>query len=348
MLALGLGGMLLGLPRGQRLCGWSVLLAPVLACTLFAPVASARGYIVYGGSAILFATAGNWLATAMSQGRGLRSVALATLLAAALGECLWSVGIAQGMDGPAVCYFLGWDDGGPLIRQGEVRILPLADHTGDPDSFAIRTPATTAPTRRSRVLAHLSRGCFVFGIALLVATGTASRCWRRRSLAVWLSACVGITEAGLLTACPIPSYWDISTGLTLAAGEAVTLRVDVQANTSQALFGLRSGGEELSLFVPAHGECEVEWRIDGQLIPLQPRSRYETVCHWQDLPAIANVRGLWEFTLRNPGPTSLAISGWQRPDASGKSLTQLLASCVPAVEVRVRAQHTGTLLRLAY
>jgi hypothetical protein len=302
---------------------------------------------------MLFTSAGSWLAQVMRSSRFARTAALTTVLIAGIGQLLWSMAIAQGVDGPAVTYFLSWDDGGPVVRHDGVRILSLVDTNDESRLNAMPSSSAAETPRRSRALAYLARLVFVFGIALAVCVWSTSRRRRRYCIALWLAASVLLTEAGLSAACAMPTYWDLSQALQLAPGEALAVRIEVPAVRSEALLSRRAESQELSLFVPAHGPCEIEWRIDGRQIPLAPLLRHEAACRWSDLPAEARRldpehREHWEITLRNPGPQVLAVSGWQRSDTPGKTLADSSSSCLPAIEFRVREQSTGALRRLAF
>jgi hypothetical protein len=357
ILILGLIGLMAGgVTRDRGVVLWGIA-APWLACTLFAPAAGARGYIMYGTSVLWFAAAGGWLARTCRSG-GWRPVAATAVLVAALaGQLAWSAAIARGSMPLMIGYFLGWDDAACLWGQEPVRIVNLTgarelpavwpQARSRPQLALAPTPAPARPERRSRVLAFLSRIVFVFGLSLLLSGSIGDR---RRQFVVWswllLSAVAA--EAGFRSQAPLPVYREISGALTLAAGESTALQLQVSGQAVRELWELLSPERQLKLFLPAHESCRVEWTIDGEVIPIDSFEDNEAECDASQRQRLLRTASEWRITLTNPGTEPISIGGWHPVGAPGRSGTLTESDCLPGVEFRIRDRRTGRLVALGF
>lgn len=358
LLLIGAIGLCCTIERGRRLFVLAAVAAPVLACTLFAPSATARGYIVYGSSCLWFMAAGSVLSLLLRKPGALRWLGVLLTAIVLTGQLAWSWAAAMGYSGPVITYAYGWDDGAPLLmhRQPEVVSLTGQDAvpvlyggSGTPDSTHVyRETATEPSTRQSRILAYLSRLIFVLGACLLLSALCQRRTSRVACVLVTLGLTVVSTEVSLLMPNKQPTFWDMQ-AIVLDAGESVTVHIDLSSDVGAALRAqLARQDSQGALYVPATESCTVTWTTDGKNVPLGPISRQEAKC-LDALPLRSTQESAtWQITLTNATDGTLPIAGWQTLETPGKSQDVAAAACLPAIEFRVRETDTGRLLWLGF
>ncbi len=339
----------------ERWFGSAVLSAPVLACTVFAPVAGARGYIVYGMSVWLFACVGGGLAAGLRRG-GIAAVLTAIVSIAALaGQTAWGTAHLWGWLGPAKTYFLGWDDGWPVLRHAPAEVRSLTDHEPAPAAFggsaslvdagAVVTPPTQPIVRKSRVLAWLARFPFFFALALLSAA--VARCrTTRRALAVALVLLVPVgSELSLATLHDEPHPFDMSRGASINGGESATWRVRVSPHVlSEARRRVQVRQVRTGIYLRTSGPIELTCRAGDQRVTLLTPVQFLHECADQQSAESLLGQTEWVLTIHNPGLEPVWITGWQRPDLVDLELRGTAdGSASPAAELRLIRTDDGTL-----
>lgn len=361
VLALGFGACVF-VPRSgqQRRFGFAVLAAPVLACTVFAPAAETRGYVVYGMSIWLYCCLGGWLASGLRR-RGLVAILARSVLVLGLaGQLAWSTGHLWGWLGPAKTYFLGWDNGWPAVVHAPTRVLSLTGQEPTPAAFggndtlaeagAVETPPDQPVERVSRVLAWLARFPFFVGLAVLAAATAESRHQRRIAAGVLLLVLLAGSEWSVRTTRTMPEPLDIYRAVPIKGGEFIQYRVQV---SSQVRDDLRSRAVSrrgrLGLHVTATGPLEVAWEAGGRVNPVTVSGSLFVASIDQEREWEALMHPVWTWTIRNPHVETVWLMGWQRRLRPGRELFRASeAAALPAIEVRVINSTDGFLEMAAF
>jgi hypothetical protein len=343
----------------DRLFGLSVLGAPLLAATVFAPAAGARGYIVYGMSIWLYCCSGAWLAWGVARGRGMAALSLIVLGMALAAQVGWSTAHWGGWLGPAKTYFLGWDDGWPVLRNEPTQVVSLTGEEPTPVAFgggetlveagAVVEPAEGFVPRKSRVLAWLSRFPLLFGLLLWGGAWFPKRRGRR-----WLTAWA-IVQLVIGGECShrrldnVPTPYVPQGAVTLAAGETATLRLHVATGE---LAGLRErfrrGESRLGLFVPSAGRLDLALHAGGATVPLDEEDTGFFAITEAEAALEVLEQADWELTLRAAGSEPVTFTGWQRRGLPGREFTGGEGLALPVVELRLIHREDGFLEAAAF
>jgi len=360
LVTLGLLGTLTVLSRRQRLFSLLVMLAPTLACTLFSPAATARGYIVYGFSLVLFVGAARLLALSIRGSTRRRTIALVATAACLAFQVAWGTAHFRGNLGPLTIYMLGWDDGLTVLVNGPPEVVSLTGQENVPTLFggtatfaeagALVTPATARMSRRSRILALTSRLLFLLVIAALLCTLFQERRARRIAVSLLLGAALIATELGYRSITVRPNPFHIDQGVSMQPGSRLKLTAIVAESTTDHIESFAGRPEyRAGVFVGASENTTVTLLIGTRIIPLQPVGEhiYQTDLD-QLLAALRESRSL-SVVLINTGTTVTWVAGWQRGDAHQRFVqSPSTAPVIPAVELRVWSDRDGMLRFAAF
>ena len=354
-----LGGVgLFTVKTENRLFVLSGIVAPVLACTLFAPAAGARGYIVFSSSCLWFLAAGRLIAVGVRQPGILRWATTGALALALVFQVGWSTAILQGWAGPGITYILGWDEGGDLLLEPQTEVISLTGRdavprlwggSGTPATIHAHQQVSRSVPERSRILAWLSRWLFWVGGAALCCS-VVSDAWKRIYFVLgFAGSMLVLTEIALWMPPVDLGYWEMNQACQLRPGESVTTRIDISTDASQRLEEmLRTEETECFLYVPTTGDCEIHWVVNHRDVSLSTAENREARITNPGFLEDTDEAAVWEITVTNRSRTAIWISGWQSTETPGKHVDQQDAICLPAVEVRVRDRHKGTLKMLAF
>lgn len=357
ILLLGLAG-LFTLKKEHRLFVFSGIIAPVLACTLFAPAAGARGYIVFGSSCLWFLAAGRLLALGVRPPGLIRSATILTLILALLLQVAWSTSILQGWAGPEITFLLGWDQGGALLIESSPEVISLTGRDAIPKLWGGHGTASTlhayhqvshSAPERSRILAWLSRWLFWVGGAALCCS-VITHAWKRVYVVFgFVAFMLVLTEIALLMPAVDLAYWEMNQACVLNPGEALTTRIEVSKDVSQRLQKTLILDEaDYFLYVPTTDDCQIRWFANHQEVSLSNPEKREARIANPSILTSPSEAVVWEVTLTNRSQDALRISGWQNRQTPGKTVNQPHAICLPALEIRVRDRRTGILKMLAF
>jgi hypothetical protein len=340
--------------------GVSVLGAPVLASTLFAPAAGARGYIVFGMTVWLYCCLGGWLARGLQRGRAVKVVTCAVLGLALAGQMAWSTAHLWGWLGPAKTYFLGWDDGWPVLRREPTRVISLTGQEPTPVAFggsatlvdagAVDMPATGPVLRKSRVLAWLSRFPLLFALLMFGAATWPSRAGRRRLAGLALGLLVGGGESSFRMLDNVPTPYEPSHGAAIAPHSAATLRIRVATSgLAEMRDRFRTGEYRLGLFVQSSAPIQLSLRAGGQNVLLAATSASFHELPDRNRALAAFDQPDWELTVQADDDEPVWLSGWQRRTLPAREWTGAAGGvALPAVELRLVRADDGFLEAAAF
>ncbi len=283
------------------------------------------------------------------------AIAVGVVLATQLA---WSMAWLAGYPGPAFTYLYGWDQGSALMQYSEPNVVSLTGQDEVPAFYrgtgtaetthAYRVPASVPVERRSRILAYLSRLVFMLGVCLLLSAVIDNPARRQVGVIGGLMLMLAVTEISFRLPCQQTGFWDMQHALELPNEETVTIRIEVPVELQARLYeSLMHDNTVGSLFIPTSGECDVAWTIGGSEVSLSPMDRHEARC--LDIAALAPASQpvTWEITITNRDRDTQNVEGWQQLQTPGKSLTPAAsATCLPAIEFRIRDASTGRLIWL--
>lgn len=347
----------------RRRLGLAAVGFPLLAAFVFAPSATARGYLVYAASVWVYCCLATALAGGFRSGRkGVRGAAVAAAAGLLLGShLLWATAHLWGHLGPAKTYFLGWDDGLAYFT-APTEVVSLTGREPSPVLFGgeaslTQAGAVTSPGDRqlndvSFDFALLSRAFFAAYLVVLalVAAGT----WRRRAAAASaVLGCLALT-AGLSTRTlrSIPAFFPVDQAVTVPAGGSLRYEVALSSEAAGRLRTMSEQGDTLGFFFRLYAPAAVEVSVsaDGEelLVVRDPDPDYNSFYRFEDPDRERGVEVLSRakrltFIVHNPTGEPVMLAGWQRRDSLGRTAAVTAPSgtafetpqALPAFELRL-------------
>ncbi|HEY5998752.1 MAG TPA: hypothetical protein VI078_05545 [bacterium] len=346
---LGLAAFAVAVRRGTLPRTYAVLLlAPFAAGLVYAQSASARGYLVYGVSILLYGPlallADEWLG---AQDRGRRVLTWVLIAVALPVHFAWSAAHLAGNFGPVKTYFLGADQGYGLFTRRPV-IVSLTGEEPTPALFGGRGPlvmsgAFAAPNGPPLAVdgwrggtATVNRSIFILYIlALLLAAD-----WPRRRRAVAVTA--GLVSLSLV----FPGSLAFGSGSLLmveraipigASADAARYTVTLSEETKRSFARSRRHGDEIEIFFHGEGVTPTVL-LDEEFFEITPASRANCFLVVDGERFAARLAKAKSLILRLSG--NGIAGGWQRRGLPGRRLDDpgaaRASALVPMLEVRLR------------
>ncbi|NND98685.1 MAG: hypothetical protein HKN47_15290 [Pirellulaceae bacterium] len=338
------------------------LAAPLGACLVFAPAATARGYIIYGASIVLYVAIGGLFerfATAGDAGGNERlprssKWAIGLLLGCLVLQLVWTTSHYRNWTAPCKAFFLGWDDAAALMT-AKPTVLNLTGNEPVPrafggeatarDSGMIETPPKVSIQVRSVLQSACTRLPFIVSILLALNLSFGSRFGRRVASGLWLSWSILCILFAFTAIDSESAFVDPRNAIALQPGKSLTYDVDASLSARQTLqrFVAETGSDGVEVLVATTGNCDVSWTSGDREIPLTQRT--EDTWRTTELTDIAAIvdADRWQFVLTNPSDELIQLQGWQRSDLEGRKIGAGRFRVFPAIELRVRDPATGAL-----
>lgn len=360
------------IPRSQRLLWASVWAAPILSSIVFAPTSPSRGYIVFGGSIVLYLVIGQSLGRWLARDGARRLVAVAGLFAIVAGNFVWTTAHHHGWYGPAKVFLMGWPDASAVLASPPSIVLDAAGGTTVPNSLGGDGQDTIAPSdprivldepinAKSFAIALLSRLPFVVSIVLLVSLISRSIVWRRGLVAGSLLLFVLSTTLGFASVTRQSRYFDPAGAVGLSPGETLTYEIQIDPTSGDrfASAAADAGNTEIYLWLGPTGSIDVKWEADDHVVrwgskptsesDADSRSRPGEPLHATSTDDVSRILGAatWKFTFANVGDQAAYLHGWQSPTYRGRRSSGD-GPVLPAIEVRLRDPKTGALSAVMY
>ncbi|MDA8743259.1 hypothetical protein N9N28_01385 [Rubripirellula amarantea] len=356
-LALGVLGLLMIRDRSKLWLCFMTIASPVAACLVFAPVATARGYVVFGASVVIYLGAGFLFANLIKRPGKQRVVAWLCLATVCLGQLAWTTSHYRGWTAPSKAFFLGWDQGSPLLTESPVLLNmtgnePLPKVFGGNASFvdggAIETALASEVFPRWLVLALLSRLPFVAAVLLVVNSLPIQRPTRRWSsglIVVWFLITSLISFAVVDQQ---PFVFDCMNAIELGENEAMTYEVDVSEDVRRemSLVMAEHPDANIELYLGASQSVDVRWQADDKDVAIQQNDRgLRQVLLAKDSELISHSQR-WKFSIAGAPGQRATLGGWQRVELQGRRLVSdgEAKMTLPGIEVRIRDRATGVLM----
>lgn len=348
------------IPRSQRLLWASVWAAPILSSIVFAPTSPSRGYIVFGGSIVLYLVVGQCLGRWLACNGTRRLVAVVGLVAIVAGNFAWTTAHHHGWYGPAKVFLMGWPDASDVVASPPSIVLDAASGTAVPTSLGGDGRDTIVPpdprvvldepiTAKSFLLAVLSRLPFVLSIVLMISMISRSTVWRRGLVAGSLLLFTVSTTIGFASVTRQSRYFDPARAVLLPPGETITYEIQLDPTSRErfANAAAESGASEIHLWFGPIGSVDTTWAADEHVIDL--RSGPGEPLHATSIVDFGRILGAstWQFTFANVGDQAAFLRGWQSVTGRGRRSSGD-GPVLPAIEVRLRDPVSGALSAVMY
>jgi hypothetical protein len=352
VILLGTAAILL-LRRGRALYWFFFVFAslPVAAGMLYGFSAGARGYIVFGISILLYVPLAGLVAQFIRRKKGV--IALGLTVSVLILHFGWNTAFLWGNLGPLKIYFLGADNGLPVLSVGMSEVVSLTGLEVTPALFGGPGTLTDAGLRVSDappvseaskpVDALLVR--FIFIVYLLVLIGLLLPRPRPRFLLTGMIVLLVL----LLLPAPLPLKYppvdpQVDQAYLLDREDSIGYTLELSSTLRSTLPSYLDAESEIGLFTrvtyPSETpEVPVELYLDEQRIHL---TRTVNPYFWgidraQFLPLLASSS---QLTVRiNALMDAVSVGGWQQIPLPGRTLSFSPARestpVVPLIELRV-------------
>jgi len=363
MAAVGAWGVV---PRTQCRLWLSAWIAPVLSSVVFAPTSFSRGYIVFGGSLVVYLIVGRWLGWWMAQRGVRRFLAIIGLVLLAMANFVWTTAHHHGWYGPAKVFLMGWPNASAVVASPPSVVLDAAASHPVPrslggdghESMMTSHPRGTSDLRyvsdapivvKSFVIAVLSRLPYILSIILLVSLVSRSVAWRLGSVISLLLFFLVTTLVGFASVTRQNQYFDPGRAIVMQPGETLTYQIQLDA-TSRARFAKvadQVNAADLHLWIGTGDAVQVTWSADGRVVPTEPvdgqRLRTSSTV---DLDRVITA-SVWQFKFTNEADDVAYLHGWQPATSFGRRLSRD-SQVLPAVEIRLREPTSQALSAVMY
>ena len=359
VIAIGLMAAPWMLPQNQRLLWAATWSAPVLSSIVFAPTSLSRGYIVFGGSIVLYLIAGQWLGQLVARPGLKRRVAIGGLLLIVMANFLWTTAHHRGWYGPAKVFLMGWPNVSMVVTSPPTLVLDAAGSRPVPTSLGgddtepsgknVDFQADGPIEAKSIALAFLTRLPFVVSIVLLACF--ACRSLTSRWVAVGGLSLLSMTMTLVGYASVTRQYFYFTPGRTISLESRQALAYQIQLNPASrerfAEVAATIDADALQLWFGNDGPVDVTWMADDQVVKLDTFDGEPRITSTKsDLPSIF-AASVWRFTFVNVSDEVVFLHGWQSADSLGRK-SSADSQFLPSIEVRLRHRRSKTLAAVMY
>jgi hypothetical protein len=301
---------------------------PLAVSLPFAPVATARGYLVYPATIAVYACLGRQIARCGRRRRGvLRAAAMVIVGIVLITHLLWSGAHLARNLGPVKTYFLGWDDGWRFFRAKRTLSLTGAEPT--PVLFGGRASLSEAGAFAASRAHRLHPDQVSFGFTLLTGAPffAVVGAWAmvavpagrpRIAAAVAWAAIFGLhVAASHVWFRELPAFFPVDRALILVPGERLTLQVAVSPEFARALRDRVDQGDHLLVRGPTVNAEGLDLLLlaNDEPLDLAPTSNgllaVKAPLQLAQRLAAADTRRL-TLEVVNRRQTVAELAGWQR------------------------------------
>ncbi|MCC7452092.1 MAG: hypothetical protein IT324_32105 [Anaerolineae bacterium] len=348
----------LSLPAGQgrqvtgRDMAWFLVVfigLPVGAALVYAPSATARGYLIYGVSLLFYAALAGILAFYLRQAGIRRIVAVVVLIVVVGSHFAWNTAHLWGYFAPVKSYFLGMDDAQAILTHIP-HIVSLTSHEPTPALFGgprtlesaglfFATPMRPIlPSLPDMLLARSLFTCYIVALLWIVVRPTR---WRVISAVTVIAVVVlsAVLSAATLHTIPQPSAE--SQGISLPAGQRLSYQVTLSDQLVDRLDKQYTDGDTLVLYLRASPDQQpqVKLRIGTRDLTITPaKFPYFWSVNARDfLDAIRQSR---QMALEIVAQDGTFLTGWQTNGLPDRTMTITTPNSprshvLPLVEIRL-------------
>jgi hypothetical protein len=345
----------------RRLAIWTICV-PVLSGYVFSPVATARGYLIYGISIWFYCLLAAQFARGLRSNQiNLRARSGALLMLCLITHFIWSTAHLWHWLGPAKVYFLGWVAGGSDFIHWPARLVSITGRETTPfmfggkdyslldaGAFTILKRIPLGPSDITFGTALARRALLTFYLAF------AGVCFCKNVRQRWAVGASIIGGTVLLTflschrvrAVPLRMY--PSYQISLASRTRLTYRLKLSPTFKAAMKEVAAPQRPLYIHIPADGKC-LTYDVEKNHQPLASHksSRMgESFLELEDPLKLLDPVALedqFSLQLENRCDHSVWMMGWQRKDLPDRWVTlekdskeiPYVARTLPAIEFRI-------------
>jgi len=356
------------LAKERRRLTWFTFLVlgiPVASCLVFAMVATARGYLVYGASIWIYCFLARLVALGIRQGRAARVISLMALGMLLISHLTWNTAHFWNHLGPAKIFFLGWDVGLPLLKHGPIPYESMTGHERSPvraslsatwRQAGVRETPASIQIERDEVswFRALKRRLPIFGYFMLVCLiGIHSF---RGQAAVALTGL-----AALLIGCTLsvasfrstPAMAHYQRALTLPPNSQLIYHINLSKHFRDHFV---NDHDSFCFFVaPLTSGVRVQADAVDIDVALDPKQKCEWIPRNLDSARrLLSQASELRITISNETSQPMDVHGWQRSDLPGRAAFLSPGDIplderqpLPAIEVRF-SRPDGTLKRFGF
>jgi hypothetical protein len=314
---------------------WTTIGIPIMASMVFSPVATARGYLVYGASIWIYAC----LAAEISRGLTAqhywpRKIVQFSAALLVVSHFAWSSAHLAGFLGPVKTYFLGWPSGFRYLFSPPAEVISLTGQEPTPVLFGGNSSLEAAgahagekkhildATQRSFGMALLSRAWFfAYAAALTFVTAVDAR-----HRAKWLCGLLVLYLVSSAIASKLmhdlPAFFSVDRAVPLDAGQTIHYEIEMSRDFLDVMQQGLEEGSSLVLFTCGepflefdHPDVNVSFRAGLRRVPAiyAGNGTFVLDAHaaQQMLDDLAAHR-LLLCEISNTSENDTSLSGWQR------------------------------------
>ncbi len=312
---------------------------PLAAGMVYVNSVTARGYLIYGGSILVYAALAGALAKAIHRAGIFRVVAVAALVVIVGSHFLWSTAHLWGNIGPVKTFFLGLDDGGKLLTTVP-QVVSLTGVEPTPALFGGQGTLTDAglyfgadarPVQPSFPYALLARSMFFLYLALLMLVAVSTL--RARSIGILALVFAAITSSALsaVTFHEAPATLHTMMTDSFSAGQDAHLTISLSEAFVEALENHATSGDTLLFYMQINrfgmspikpdDTYALKVFVGDHALRLTRPNGYAYAWVAADLDdALDAFRRSHQLVVQITPKADLMIGGWQRPGLRGRML----------------------------
>ncbi|NEQ64721.1 MAG: hypothetical protein F6K21_04290 [Symploca sp. SIO2D2] len=250
----------------------SLFFMPILAGIVYAPSASARGYLIYGISLFVYCSLGGLISKAIRLSRCLKMATIIIALLLISTQLIWSTSHFRGDLGPVKTFFLGYDNGIPVLISHKPHIASLTGKEPTPILFGgnatlkqagllINKPYQLLESKQLSFLRSFKIRTLFLGYLILLVLLTLKETKLKIKLVIGLTI-ITIISSYLFVTFPrrIPNYLNIDSAISLQKGEILTYQLSLDSKLLDIINKKRVIGDKLMLYIPILGNNELNFK----------------------------------------------------------------------------------------
>jgi len=322
---------------------------PLAAALVYAPSATARGYLIYGVSLLFYAALASVLIFYLRQ-TGIRRIVAAAVVVVVVGSHFaWNTAHLWGYFAPVKSYFLGIDDSQAILAHIP-QIVSLTGQEITPALFGGRgtlesaglffaTPVRTIQPSLPYTL--LARSLFTFYIVILLLVVARPLRWRIISAVTVIVVVVLSSVLSVATLRELPNPSAESQGIALPTGQRLSYQVTLSDQLADLLEKQYTNGDTVVVYLRASPDQkpQVTLRIGERNLTVTPANfpYFWSVNARDFLDAIRQSR---QLALDVTAQDSTFLTGWQMNGLPDRAITITTPNSprshvLPIVEIRL-------------
>ena len=324
------------LVKRKYISGWFSLvlfLVPISAGMLFSQEAMARGYLIFGVSVFVYAYLAGLLAKGIRKEGYIRFLTIVITFIIVVGHFGWNTAHFRWKLGPVKSYFIGHDDGGPLLFQEKPEVVSLTGSEPIPVLFGGKGSMEEAGAyispddeafhfyEPSFFHALIIRFFFWFYVSLLIYLIVPTK---RKSVVYTLLLLVGLIVVSVplvRSGYSYPNAMNNDSIISLNQGERMVYQVSVSDRFIERLRKNVQPGDQLVLFKMRQNSKDYRQQLFIGETELMFQDKADTLCSLELEAVLDGFRSskVLRYVL-DVYDGRVLLGGWQKVMAPGRRL----------------------------